>query len=94
MMNLPQRKPPVARLRVSDKVLQTFEYACVMRDFEVAGRLVEVLEHMAARSVRRFGGERRTGGIDLGAVRDRLSQARLQELRRHGLDVGGAPETG
>lgn len=27
-MHLPPRKPPVSSLRVSHKVLQTFEYAC------------------------------------------------------------------
>jgi hypothetical protein len=62
--------PPAGR--VSDKVLQTFEYACAMRDSETAAQLLAILEDIANRKVLRFGGDRRLAGIDLDSASERL----------------------
>lgn len=77
-MDLPTRKPPASRIRVSDKVLQTFEYACLMQDVEVAERLLGLLEFMSARKARRFGGDRRASEIDLEPLQERLRAATEQ----------------
>lgn len=47
------------KLRVSDRVLGVVEYACLVRDMETARDLIGVLEKMASRRARRFGGDRR-----------------------------------
>jgi hypothetical protein len=66
------KRSATAGTRVADKVLQTFDYACVMGDHETAAALLTVLEDMADRKARRFGGERRSSGVDLDAARTRL----------------------
>lgn len=85
-MSLPLRMPPASLLRVADKVIQTFEYACVMRDFEVAEQLLLILEQMDSRSIKRFGGERRLDGMDLDAAKDRLRAARMAEVPQRSWD--------
>jgi hypothetical protein len=72
MMSGTQQRLPTPGTRVADKVLQTFDYACVMGDYHSAAALLRVLEDMAERKARRFGGDRRAGGIDLGGARERL----------------------
>jgi hypothetical protein len=67
-----QRRSVAAGTRVADKVLQTFDYACLMDDRDTAAALLIVLEDMADRTARRFGGDRRLSGIDLGEARARL----------------------
>jgi hypothetical protein len=59
-------------MRVADKLLQVFEYACVMGDHETATALLTVLENLAMRRAKRFGGDRRLSGIDLDAAHARL----------------------
>jgi hypothetical protein len=63
----------VQRRRVSDRVIDAFEYACLMHDAEVAEQLLAIVDFLADRKARRFGGDRRHAiGIDLEAARARL----------------------
>ena len=71
-MSATQQRSATPGTRVADKVLQTFDYACVMGDHDTATALLGVLEDMAERKARRFGGDRRSGGMDLDAARERL----------------------
>src|SRR6185503_16385252 len=59
--------------RVADKVLQTFDYACIMQDYDTAAALLVVLEDIAERKARRFGGDRRSSGPALAEARERLA---------------------
>ena len=67
-------------MRVADKLLQAFEYACVMGDHETASALLTVLENLAVRRAKRFGGDRRLSGIDLDAAHARLVAMRPQSV--------------
>lgn len=58
--------------KVYDKIMHVFDYACVMRDFETGAMLLAVLENIAAREVRRFGGNRRRTDARLDAAAARL----------------------
>jgi hypothetical protein len=72
--------PPVThRTRVSDKIAEVIEYALLLRDFHSAERLIEVMENIAQRRVRRFGGERRAS-IDeqITALRLKVEQAKAE----------------
>jgi len=59
--------------RVADKVLQTFDYACIMQDYDTAAALLVVLEDIAELKARRFGGDRRSSGPALAEARERLA---------------------
>ena len=66
-----------SRRRVSDKVMQAFDYACVMCDVETATMLMAILDNLANRD---FGqAERRQrlaySGLDVAAERLRSLQA-------------------
>ncbi len=46
-------------MRVSDKVLAAFNHACAVGDLDAAEELLAVMEKIAERRIRRFGGDRR-----------------------------------
>ena len=77
-MEMPVRRPPVTRLRASDKVVEAFDYACSVRDFELAERLLDVLDYMNVRTVRRFGGNRRHDPVDVIGARHRLQEKKRE----------------
>lgn len=52
-----------------------------MRDFDLAEKLLEVLEYLDKRAVRRFGGNRRHDSIAFIAARQRM-EARKQEWQK------------
>jgi hypothetical protein len=74
-------RPAYSGMRVADKLLRVFEYACVMGDRETATSLLTVLENLAMRRAKRFGGDRRHSGIDLDAAHARLLAVRPESSR-------------
>jgi hypothetical protein len=46
-------------MRVGDRVLMAFNHACVVGDLEAAEEILAVMEKIAERRIRRFGGDRR-----------------------------------
>jgi hypothetical protein len=78
-MSATQQRPVTQGARVADKVLQTFDYACVMGDYETATALLTVLVDLTERKARRFGGDRRSSSVDLAAARQRLQRMRASE---------------
>lgn len=67
---IPQLPPewPNGR-RLSDKIMQVFRYACVMRNYEEARLLLDVCEAAETRRVARFGGDRRQAQMNVEAAR-------------------------
>ena len=78
-----RRRTPNPGTRVADKVLQTFDYACLMQDYGTAAALLAVLEGIAERKAPRFGGERRSSGPNLAEARARLDALKADGLRRN-----------
>ena len=59
-------------LRVGDKVLTAFNYACAAGDLEAAEEILVVMEKIAERRIRRFGGDRRRENFTLCHAREHL----------------------
>jgi hypothetical protein len=66
--------------RLSDKILLAFHQACDQRDFEVADRLLRVLEMMLSRPGVTSGGDRRRNTESLVAAHTRLWLLRHPDL--------------
>ena len=67
-------------LRVGDKVLAAFNYACAVGDLEAAEELLVVLEKIAERRIRRFGGDRRKETFTLCHAREHLAWHKARRL--------------
>jgi hypothetical protein len=80
--------------RVADKVLQTFDYACIMQDYDTAAALLVVLEDIADRKARRFGGDRRSSGPALAEARERLAGLKTGTTRPGWDEDGNRAATG
>ena len=65
-------------IRVADKVLAAFNYACAVGDMESAEELLVVLEKGAERRIRRFGGDRRRETFTACHAREHLEWHRAQ----------------
>jgi hypothetical protein len=89
-MSATHQRPVTQGTRVADKVLQVFDYACVMGDYDTAAALLTVLVDMAERKTRRFGGDRRSSTTDLVAARERLQRLKATDPweRRAGGQAG------
>ena len=68
-------------MRVSDKVLSAFNHACLMGDLDAADELVVVLESIAERRIRRFGGDRRKETFTACQAREHLDWLRTSRHR-------------
>lgn len=68
-------------MRVSDKVLTAFNHACATGDLESAEELLTVLERIAERRIRRFGGDRRRETFTPCAAREYLDRLRAERVR-------------
>jgi len=76
--------PPAAYsngMRVSDKVLAAFNHACTVGDLEAAEELLVVLEKIAERRIRRFGGDRRKETFTVCHAREHLAWQRARAVR-------------
>lgn len=73
----PQRRTQGRRL--SDKVEVIFDDACAQGDFEIAAKLLDLLEVMLMRRPVMIGPERRKGMINLVASHEKLWQLRMQK---------------
>jgi hypothetical protein len=74
-----QERAPNRRRRLSDRVLVAFHFACDQRDFEVAARLLRILERMALRPSSPGYAARRTEVEPLVAAHERLWTLRHPE---------------
>ncbi|MCC6716522.1 MAG: hypothetical protein IT555_01435 [Acetobacteraceae bacterium] len=75
--------PPAAYpggIRVADKVVMAFNHACSVGDLEAAEELLVVLEKIAERRIRRFGGDRRRETFTVCHAREHLEWHRAQRL--------------
>jgi len=68
-------------MRVADRVLTAFNHACAVTDLEAAEELLAVLEKIAERRIRRFGGDRRRETFTVSHAREHLE---WQKARRAG----------
>jgi hypothetical protein len=76
--------------RLSDKVMLAFHHACDQADFEVAERLLNILDTMttAQRQARaRRGSERRRNQFNVVAAHERLWQLRYPNALEEGLNL-------
>ena len=76
------RTPRYTR-RLSDKILIAFHHACDQGDFEVAERLLQVLEMMLARPPPSPAGKRRSNLESLVAAHERLWELRHSVTEEH-----------
>jgi len=75
--------PPVEHpngVRVGDKVLAAFNHACAVGDLEAADELLVVLEKIAERRIRRFGGNRRKETFTVCHAREHLAWQRVRRV--------------
>ena len=76
--------PPAAYpggIRVADKVLLAFNFACSVGDLEVAEELLVVMEKIAERRIRRFGGDRRSETFTVCHAREHLARHRARRIK-------------
>jgi hypothetical protein len=79
--------------RLSDKIEDVLEEACVIGDLQTAEELLQVLEFMHARHPRAIGPERRASADRLANLRrevERLRQARAARANRSSSSLAGA----
>jgi hypothetical protein len=68
-------------VRVPDRILKVFEYACAFRDLDTAEDLLRAAESAIQRKINRFGGDRRREKTQLHAAREQLDRLRTERLK-------------